>query len=145
MKRSGGFPEGRLRPPFFLLLALALALGACAGRPAQTFPGEVTGTVSYRERIALPPEAELSVTLYETTDATTEPRFVAAQLVQRPGGPPMRFRVSYPPGVIDARAGYTLIARIEVGGKLWFVNERPVPVLTLGNPARADIVVTRAP
>jgi putative lipoprotein len=128
-----------------LLLAAALALGACAGRTPETFPGEVAGTVSYRERMALPPEAEVSVTLYETTGAAAEPRFVAAQLMRGPSGPPIRFRVAYPPGVIDARAGYTLVARIEVGGKLWFVNERPVPVLTLGNPARADIVVTRVP
>jgi len=137
--------EGRLRPPFFLLLALALALAGCARRAAESFPGEVTGTVSYRERIALPPEAELSVTLYETTGAAAEPRFVAAQLMRLSAGPPARFRVAYPPGVIDARAGYTLVARIEVGGKLWFVNEQPVPVLTLGNPARADLVVTRVP
>jgi uncharacterized lipoprotein YbaY len=46
--------------------------------------------------------------------------------------------------VIDSRAGYTLVARIEIGGRLAFVNQQPVPVLTLGNPAVADIVVTRA-
>jgi putative lipoprotein len=138
--------RGRLRPPFFFALAAALlsgALAGCARKPAESFPGEVTGTVAYRERIALPAESELSVTLYETTGAAAEPRFVAAQLVPRPGQPPLRFRVAYPPGVIDARAGYTLIARIEVGGTLWAVNERPVPVLTFGNPVRADIVVTR--
>jgi putative lipoprotein len=139
------YREGRLRPPFFfaLVLALALWLGACARRPAESFPGEVTGTVSYRERIALPAEAELSVTLYETTGAA-EPRFIAAQLMPRPGQPPLRFRVVYPPGVIDARAGYALVARIEVAGKLWFVNERPVPVLTMGNPVRVDIILARA-
>ena len=138
--------EGRLRPPFFLALAAAVALAGCARRPAESFPGEVTGTVSLRERIALPPEAELSVTLYETTGAAAEPKFVAAQLMRvPPGGPPVRFRIAYPPGVIDARAGYTLVARVEVGGKLRFVHERPVPVLTLGNPARADVVVPRVP
>ena len=135
--------EGRLRPPFFFLFALTLATAGCAARSGASFPGEVTGAVTYRERLALPPEAELSVTLYETTLAGAAPKFIAAQLVQGPGGSPMRYRVVYPPGVIDARAGYSLVARIEVGGALWFVNERPVPVLTLGNPARADIVVTR--
>jgi putative lipoprotein len=136
--------EGRLRPPFFFLFALILATAGCAVRSGGgSFPGEVTGAVTYRERLTLPPEAELSVTLYETTLAGAAPKFIAAQLVQGPGGSPMRYRVVYPPGVIDARAGYTLVARIEVGGALWFVNERPVPVLTHGNPVRADIVVTQ--
>lgn len=128
------------------VLALVLAASACGGRPApQSFPGEVSGTVFFRERVELPPAAELSVTLYEKTGAAAEPRFVAAQLVQGPPGPPMRFRITYPPNVIDPRAGYTLVARIEVGGELWFWNEQPVPVLTFGNPPYADIMVTRAP
>jgi uncharacterized lipoprotein YbaY len=139
--------EGRPWPPFFSLLALAAVLAGpgCAKRVGveQAFPGEVTGTVFYRESVSLPPEAELSVTLYEQAGGTAERRFVAAQLVQGPPGPPMRFRVAYPPGVIDPRAGYIVVARIEVGGKLWFENQEPVPVLTFGNPPRADVLVKR--
>jgi uncharacterized lipoprotein YbaY len=151
--------EGRLRPPFFLqrevpvrrrtVLAAAagLLLGACGfgrGGSGGGFPPEVTGTVTYREHFVLPPDAELRVTLYETKGAAAEPTFIAEQIVPRPGSVPLRFRVAFPPSVIDARAGYTLVARIEIGGRLAFVNERPVPVLTLGNRPGADIVVTRA-
>jgi putative lipoprotein len=100
--------------------------------------------VTYRERFALPSDAELRVTLYETKGASAAPTFIAEQIVPRPGQVPMRFRVAFPPSVIDSRAGYTLVARIEIGGRLAFVNQQPVPVLTLGNPAVADIVVTRA-
>lgn len=126
--------------------AAGLALGACGfGRsgPGGGFPPEVTGTVTYRERFALPPDAELRVTLYETKAAGAEPTFIAEQIIHRPGQVPLRFRVAFPPSVIDARAGYTLVARIEIGGRPTFVNERPVPVLTLGNPSTAEIVVTR--
>jgi uncharacterized lipoprotein YbaY len=56
----------------------------------------------------------------------------------------LRFRVAFPSSVIDARSGYALVARIEISSRIVFVNERPAPVLTLGNPAFADIVVTRA-
>lgn len=125
----------------------SLLLGACGfgrGSPGGSFPPEVGGTVTYRERFALPPDAELRVTLYETKGAGAEPTFIAEQIVPRPGQVPLRFRVAFPPSVIDARAGYMLVARIEIGGRLAFVNERPVPVLTLGNPAMADIVVSRA-
>ena len=125
----------------------ATLLGACGfgrGGAGAEFPPEVTGTVTYRERFALPPNAELRVTLYETKGASAAPTFIAEQTIPGPGQVPLRFRVAFPPSVIDARAGYTLVARIEIGGRIVFINERPAPVLTLGNPALADIVVTRA-
>jgi putative lipoprotein len=131
------------------VLALAgsfLLCGCGLGRSGSggSFPPEVTGTVTYRERFVLPPDAELRVTLYEAKGAGAEPTFIAEQTVPRPGQVPLRFRVAFPPSVIDARAGYTLVARIEIGGRLAFVSEQPVPVLTLGNPSAVDIVVMRA-
>ena len=125
----------------------ATLLGACGfgrGGAGGAFPPEVTGTVTYRERFALPPDAELRVTLYETKGAGATPTFVAEQTIPRPGQVPVRFRVAFPPSVIDARAGYVLVARIEIGGRIVFVNEQPAPVLTHGNPPLADIIVTRA-
>lgn len=130
-----------------LACSAGLLVGACGfgrGGTGAGFPPEVTGTVSYRERFALPPDAELRVTLYETKGTGPEPTFIAEQIVPRPGQVPLRFRVAFPPSVVDAQAGYVLVARIEIGGRLAFVNEQPVPVLTLGNPSTADIVVTRA-
>jgi putative lipoprotein len=122
-------------------------LGACGfgrGGPGAEFPPQVTGTVTYGERFTLPPDAELRVTLYETKGAGAAPTFVAEQTIPRPGQVPLRFRVAFPPSVIDARSGYVLVARIEIGARILFVNERPAPVLTLGNPPHAEIVVTRA-
>jgi putative lipoprotein len=122
-------------------------LGACGfGRsgPEVSYPPEVTGSVTYRERFALPRDAELRVTLYETKGGDAAQTFIAEQTVPRPGQVPLRFRVAFPPSVIDPRASYSLVARIEIGAKTLFINERPVPVLTLGNPATVDIVVTRA-
>jgi putative lipoprotein len=125
----------------------ALLLGGCGfgrGGAAPQFPPEVSGIVTYRERFVLPPDAELRVTLSETRGAAAEPKFIAEQTIPRPGQVPLHFRVAFPPSVIDARAGYSLIARIEIAGRTAFVNERPVPVLTLGNPGTVEIVVTKA-
>lgn len=87
----------------------------------------------------------MRVTLYESTGPGTEPRFVAEQILYRAQRVPVRFRIPVDARVIDPKAGYTLVARIESGTKLLFVNQRPVPVLTFGNPATADIVVSRPP
>ncbi len=129
-----------------LLLAPGVLLAGCGlGRSAARFPPEVSGTVSSRERAALPPGAALRVTLYETRGASAAPTFIAEQTIPKPGAVPIRFRVAFPPSVIDARAGYALVARIEVEGTTVLANERPVPVLTLGNPAVVEIVVARVP
>jgi putative lipoprotein len=129
-----------------LVLAPGVLLAGCGfGRSAARFPPEVSGTVAYRERAALPPGAELRVTLYETRGANAAPAFIAEQTIPKPGRFPIRFVVAYPPSVIDARAGYALVARVEVDGSTILANERPVPVLTLGNPAVVEILVTRVP
>lgn len=120
-----------------------LAAGCGFGRGSAQFPPEVSGTVTFRERVALPPGAALRVTLYETRGASGAPTFIAEQTIPKPGPVPIRFRVAYPPSVIDARAGYALVARIEVDGNAVFANGQPVPVLTLGNPAVVEILVAR--
>jgi putative lipoprotein len=127
-----------------LVLASGVLLSGCGlGRSAAQFPPEVGGTVTFRERMAVPPGAALRVTLYETRGAAAAPTFIAEQTIPKPGPVPIRFRVAFPPSVIDARAGYSLVARIEVDGTAVFANERPVPVLTLGNPAAVEILLTR--
>ena len=127
-------------------IGVALALGGCGlfgSRSPETFPPEVTGTVTYRERFALPRDAELRVTLYETSQPGAEAKFIAEQIRPNPGQVPLKFRVSYPPSVITPQAGYSMVARIEIGGRLVFRNEQPVPVLTAGHPDRLEIQVTR--
>lgn len=128
-----------------LILAGAAGLSGCGlWRREPRLPGEVSGTVTYAERFPLPVGAELRVTLYESTRGG-EARFVAEQVVYRVERVPVRFRIPIDARVIDRKAGYTLVARIENAGRLLFVNPRPAPVLTLGNPALLEIVVSRVP
>lgn len=99
------------------------------------------GTVSYRQRSALTPEAEVQVELRETTGAGAEPVVVAKQIIERPGQVPIAFELPYDPAAIDPTLGYTVSARITDRGQLQFVTESPVPVLTKGAPASVEIVV----
>jgi len=131
---------------FLLLGVLTGALSACgmmsAAPPAAPIPPALTGTVSYRERIALVPDTQLRVRLEEIAGADAPPQFIAETTIPQLGRPPFRFRIALDPRVIDARRTYTLTARIERGDHLLFVNDPPLRVLTGGNPSQVEIVVS---
>ena len=131
-----------------LLAALALSISACGFTrgpgPAAPIPPELTGTVTYRERIALLPETQLRVRLEELSPGDAPPQFIAETTIPRIGQPPVRFRIALDPRVIDPRRVYTLTARIERGGELLLVNDPPVRVLTGGSASQVEIVVSPA-
>jgi uncharacterized lipoprotein YbaY len=132
-----------------LLAALALSVSACGftrgPAPAAPIPPELTGTVTYRERITLLPETQLRVRLEEVPPrGDAPPQFIAETTIPRIGQPPVRFRIALDPRVIDPKRAYTLTARIERGGELLLVNDPPVRVLTGGNPSHLEIVVSAA-
>lgn len=69
------------------LCLLALTTPFCANA------GELTGTASYRERIALPPEAQFRATLYDISnnDQIEIGRYEATG----DSGPPYQFTITY--------------------------------------------------
>lgn len=112
--------------------------------PAAPIPPELTGTVSFRERIALAPDTQLRVRLEEISGGDAPPQFIAEITIPRIGTPPVRFRIALAPRVIDPKRAYTLTARIERWDRLLFVNDPPMRVLTGGNPSQVEIVVSPA-
>jgi len=131
-----------------LLAAVGLSLSACGftrgATPAAPIPSELTGTVSYRERIALVPDTQLRVRLEEISRGDAPPQFIAETTIPRIGQPPVRFRIALDPRVIDPKRSYTLTARIERDEQLLFINDPPLRVLTGGNPSQVEIVVRPA-
>ena len=114
--------------------------------PARPVPSTSTlrGTVTYRERIALPPEAVVEVALEDASKADAPAEVIARTRVEKPGQPPVPFRIDYDPARIEARHRYVLRARITVGDTLWFSTEEPHPVLTGGGESEPVLVVRRA-
>jgi len=134
-----------------LLAAVGLSLAACGfaggaapAAPAAPIPSELTGTVSYRERIALAPDTQLRVRLEEISPGDAPPQFIAETTIPRIAQPPVRFRIALDPRVIDPKRSYTLTARIERDEQLLFINDPPLRVLTGGNPSQVEIVVSPA-
>ena len=112
--------------------------------PAAPFreTASLRGTVVYRQRSALTPEAVVQVELREAPRAgEADATVVARRIIERPGQVPIAFELAYDPGAIDPTRAYTVSARITDRGQLQFVTETPVPVLAAGAPASTEILV----
>ena len=128
-------------------LGLACASDSGSGDETGTFQGgrraaSVTGTVSYNERLALTPGANLIVELRDTSYADADAEVIATQTIADPGQVPIKFSVAYDPGRIESRNVYSVSARIvESDGRLAFINDTAYDVLTHGNPNRVDMLL----
>lgn len=94
---------------------------------------EVTGTATYKERIALPSDAVFEVTLEDISLASAPAVEVERIRVEHPGQPPIRFRIPYDAARIDPRRAYAVRARIVRGDELWFTTTKQYRVITGGS------------
>jgi len=105
----------------------------------------VVGTVSYRERIALPNNALVNVKIDEVSRADAASTVIAETTIETKGSQvPIPFEISYDPARIQQNASYAISAKVTVDGQLWFTTTTNVGVITRGNPTRADLLVARA-
>lgn len=102
----------------------------------------LTGTITYRERIALPADALVTLQIAEVTASGAAGRVIVEQTFATSGAqPPFRFNLTYNPAVIDAGRVYTLQGYIRSGSNTLFATDGIIPVIT-GNAPRNDINVT---
>lgn len=108
----------------------------------QTNLTAVIGTVTYRPRIALPPNAVVEVSLVDVSRADAPAITLASQRIVTGGRQvPIPFQLVYNPDSIDERYSYAVQARIMVDGELRFINTSRVAVLTQGHPSQVEVVV----
>ena len=84
------------------------------------------GKLSYREKIALSPDAVVKVQLWDATDPGNV-ELVDETTITRPGQVPVRFALHYRNWNADRR--YELTARVVDGGQLRFATPEPIQVL----------------
>ena len=102
----------------------------------------VSGTVTYRERLALSPGARLVVELRDVSYADAPSTLIARQTITDPGQVPIKFKVEYNRDDIDSRSTYSIKADIiESDGRLAFTNDTAYEVITRGNPNKVDMVL----
>lgn len=112
----------------------------------QKVPGiardEVTGTVTYRQRIAIPATAVITVRLVDVSRADAAASVLGEQTIHAAGRQvPFSFAIPVRGMEMDARKTYALQARIENDGALLFISDRHYPVITRGAGTRVDMVL----
>jgi len=134
-------------PGFALAGAVLLGVVACSDQspPAapEAAPGtgegtevaKIEGEVFYRERIKLPPGAELEVQLEDISRADAMATVIATVNYKLALGPPFPFAIEYDPARIDESMRYALRARITAGGQLRFTNTEYIDPFA-GNPVK---------
>ena len=136
---------------------LAFAIAGCAAPVVPAAPGpaptavsgarptaaaSVTGTATYRERMALPPDAVFEAIIEDISKADA-PAVVLGRTQVTSIQVPVSFSIAYDPAKLDPRARYSVRTRILVEGRLWFTSDTRHPVLRDAGDTRVDIVMRR--
>ncbi len=123
------------------LMGAMAALLVVLATPAWADGITLNGSVTYRERMALPPDAWLRVTLVELENAT--PVIGASASIPARGQVPLSYSLTIRSTLQESTA-YGLVAEITRGGAVLFYNPVPVPVTPETGQA-PTIVVNFAP
>ncbi|HEX6018578.1 MAG TPA: META domain-containing protein [Burkholderiaceae bacterium] len=123
----------------FSALLVALLVAGCA-TPRATL--SISGTASYRERMALPPDAVFEATLEEVSRADAPAAVVASVQVASPAVP-IAFTIAIDPARIVASRRYAVRGRITVDGQVLFSSDAAYPVLGAGDARRIDPMLLR--
>jgi putative lipoprotein len=128
-----------------LLASAVMTMIGCARNHESSSGGKVIGTVAYRERMALPPDAVVQVQLSDVSRQDA-PAIVVAETTITPAGRqvPLPFELNYDAGAIDQKHSYAVRATIRSGDQLLYTTNTAAPVITRGNPTQVPLMLVRA-
>lgn len=125
-----------------LALVASAILSGCSGSDGQNTKLKVTGTVTFLQRIALPPDAEVRVALEDISLQDAPAGIIAEKTIPTRGKQvPIPFTIEYDPKIIEESHAYSVRAEIFVGGERKFMTTQSYPVLTREAPAHVDVIV----
>ena len=110
---------------------------------APALAGTITGTASYRERIALPPDAVFEAVLIDAAIADAQARELGRVRLQPAGQPPFRFSIPYRERDVTPGGRYTVRATVRQGDRLLFTTDTFTPVLTGGPSQPLQLVMVQ--
>ena len=113
------------------------------GGVIETQDNVVSGTVTYRQRNALPANAVLIVKIVDVSRADASAIVINEQRIDTAGKQvPIDFDITYDRSKIQDRNRYAVQAEIrDNAGRLLFITDTSYPVITQGNPRNVEITV----
>jgi len=105
----------------------------------------VTGTVTYLQRIALPPQVSVLVKLEDVSLQDVPAKLISEQRIEMAGKQvPIPFTLQYDPAKIDPKGTYNVSAQIVLGDQLLFTSDTAHRVITGGNPTNSVEIIVQA-
>jgi putative lipoprotein len=101
----------------------------------------VSGTVTYRPRIALAPGAVLTVRVLDVSRADAAAITVAEQAGEVHRQVPLPFELRFDPSDLDPRCRLSVSAQIHLDGQLRWTSDTHVPVSVAESTTDVEIVV----
>lgn len=102
----------------------------------------LTGTVTYRQRIALPPDAVINVQLLDASKAELPPLVLGQEMIAAGGRQvPLAFELKYDSHRISSNAIVVVRATIVMGGRVLFTTTTVQRAITGGYPSKGIEVV----
>ena len=132
-------PARMARHGVAVCLLAAVLVSACTGAGPRAF-ATIGGTATYRERMALPPDAVFEATL-EDVSRTDAPSTVVATVRVASPRVPIEFSIHYDPARVDPKRRYAVKGRITLNGQPMFSTDAAYPVLGAADVRRVDLVM----
>ena len=132
---------------FFLVLPALFVVGCAHHRPAsKPVAAQITGSVSYLQRMALPPDAAIEVIFSDVSVQDAPAIQLGNQVIPAAGKQaPFPFAIRYDSRQIVSSHTYDVQARIKVGERVIFTSDTANLVLTQGRPSSVEIIVKPVP
>lgn len=105
-------------------------------------PLVVRGHVSYRERIAFPGNAVVTVELHDMSQLDAAPTVIASHVISDAVGAPVEFELSIERALVAPPRHVGITARIEVDGEPWWISDTNHQVID-DDAASHDLVLAR--
>ncbi len=127
--------------PIIVTLALASLIVSCAGEGGGK-KGTITGTVNLLQRVELPADAELRVSLEDVSLQDAPAGLIAENRIPAGGKDlPLPYTLEYDAKLIEDSHAYSVRGEIFIGGERRFMTTQSYPVLTREATHQADIML----
>ncbi len=136
----------KLIPTHGLLVSLLALLPGCDANhtPAGDTPmATIHVEAFYRERMMVPPNAQLRVTLSDVSKMDVAADLLTEVAIDNPGAPPYTVSLDYDPAVIDQRMRYAVRATIRVDDKLLFTSTEHIDAFAVDDNGVVKVMMQR--